>query len=66
MPIQFTGFDGFYEIYNRSSIVQKKYNSRGELIFQKNHDDLLAVPNPMDREKITELLSGEKILEVQR
>lgn len=65
MPIHFTGLDGFYEIYNRSSIIQKKYNSNGELIFQQNHEDLQAVPNPDDRKKIIALLSGEKIMEVK-
>ena len=66
MPIHFTGLDGFYEIYNRSSITQKKYNSKGELIFQKNHEDLDAVLNPVDREKIIEILSSDKVLEVNR
>ncbi|QQS36366.1 MAG: hypothetical protein IPM56_19355 [Ignavibacteriales bacterium] len=59
MPIHFTGLDGFYEIYNLSSIIQKKYNSSGELIFQKNHDDLQAVANQIDRERIIELLAVE-------
>ena len=63
MPIHFTGLDGFYEIYNLSSIIQKKYNSQGELLFQKNHEDLQAVPNSADREKIIAILSSDKVLE---
>lgn len=66
MPIHFTGLDGFYEIYNRSSIVQKKYNSQGELIFQKNLEDLQAVTNQVDREKIIELLTGSLAKEITR
>lgn len=66
MPIHFTGLDGFYEIYNLSSIIQKKYNSHGELIFQKNHEDLQAVPNSADREKIIAILSSDSVLEVNK
>ncbi len=66
MPIHFTGLDGFYEIYNRSSIIQKKYNSHGELIFQKNLEDLQSVTNQVDREKIIELLTGSLVNEITR
>jgi hypothetical protein len=62
VPIHFTGFDGFYEIFNPNYILHRKLNQMGKVTFSKNYKSISDIPNKTDREKIFEILFGKNKL----
>lgn len=62
MPIHFTGFDGYYEIYNPSYIVHRKVNSLGEVFFNMDYSSVEQIINIEDKTRILEILYGKNNL----
>lgn len=62
MPIHFTGFDGYYEIYNPSHIVHRKVNSVGEVFFNMDYSSVEQIINIEDKTRILEILYGKNNL----
>jgi hypothetical protein len=61
MPIHFTGFDGYYEIYNASSIIHRRVNSEGVTTYTKNYGNIDMIPNEEDRLRISKIIYGKKV-----
>lgn len=59
LPIHFTGFDGFYEIFNPTYILHRKLDKSGEVTFSKDYKSIREIPNRKDRERIFEILFGK-------
>jgi hypothetical protein len=62
MPIHFTGFDGFYEVYTPTYIIHRKLDQVGKVTFSRDYKSISDIPNKKDREKILEILFGKKRL----
>ncbi len=58
MLINYTGYDGYYEIYNPTYIVHRKLNYLGEQIFYREYKSIEEIPNTEDRDRIFEKLFG--------
>lgn len=60
MLINYTGYDGYYEIYSPTYIVHRKLNCHGDQIFYKEYKSIMEIPNAEDRNKIYEKLFGKR------
>jgi hypothetical protein len=61
MPIHFTGFDGYYEIYNASSIIHRRVSSNGVTIYTETYNNIDMIPNEEDKGRISKIIYGNKI-----
>ncbi|MEJ2614488.1 MAG: hypothetical protein P8Z35_06000 [Ignavibacteriaceae bacterium] len=58
MPKFFIGIDGYYEIYNRTSIIHQKMNKRKTSYKYKVYNNSKNVPNSRDRWRIEQIIVG--------
>ena len=58
MPQSFIGTDGYYEIYNRTSIIHQKINDRKTAYKYKVYNCVKNIPNPQDRWRIEQIIFG--------
>jgi hypothetical protein len=61
MPRNFTGNDGYYEIYNQTSIIHQKINDHKTAYKYKIYNCVKNVPNPQDRWRIEQIMVGNGI-----
>ncbi len=58
MPRCFIGADGFYEIYNKTSIIHQKINKGRTSYKCKVYNNSKNIPNPQDRWRIEQIMTG--------
>ena len=58
MPRNFIGADGYYEIYNQTSIIHQKINDHKTAYKYKIYNCVNNVPNPQDRWRIEQIMIG--------
>lgn len=59
MAKNFIGVDGYYEIYNRTSIIQRKINKNGQITEKyKVYNNVKNIPSRQDRWRIEEIIVG--------
>lgn len=56
MPRSFIGTDGYYEIYNRTSIIHQKINDGKTSCKYKIYNNSKDIPNPQDRWRIEQIM----------
>jgi hypothetical protein len=61
MPRCFIGIDGYYEIYNRTSIIHQKVNESQTSHKYKIYNNFKDVPNPQDRWRIEQIMVGNNV-----
>lgn len=61
MPRYFIGKDGYYEIYNMTSIIHQKINESKTSYKCKIYNNFKDVPNPQDRWRIEQIMIGNFI-----
>lgn len=60
MLINYTGYDGYYEIYSPTYIVHRRLNHIGDQTYYKEYKSISEIPNNQDRAIIFEKLFGRK------
>lgn len=63
MPRCFIGSDGYYEIYNQTSIIHQKINDGKTAYNYKIYNSVKNVPSSQDRWRIEQLILGNAIHE---
>ncbi len=63
MPRNFIGTDGYYEIYNRTSIIHQKINDHKTAYKYKIYNCVKNVPNSQDRWRIEQIMIGNGVEE---
>jgi hypothetical protein len=58
MPRCFRGTDGYYEIYNRTSIIHQKIDDGNTSLRYKIYNSVKNIPNPQDRWRIEQIILG--------
>ncbi len=58
MPRCFIGKDGYYEIFNQSSIIHQKINEGKTSYKFKVYNSVRKVPSPQDRWRIEQIILG--------
>lgn len=58
MPRCFTGTDGYYEIYNKTSIIHQKVDESRTFCRYKIYNSYKDVPNSQDRWRIEQIIVG--------
>lgn len=58
MPKCFTGVDGYYEIYNRTSIIHQKMVGRKKAYKYKVYNNSKNIPHSGDRWRIEQIIVG--------
>ncbi|MFW9928746.1 MAG: hypothetical protein ACFFD1_05100 [Candidatus Thorarchaeota archaeon] len=56
MPKHFIGIDGYYEIYNRTSIIHQKINEGKTSYKYKIYNNSKNIPNSQDRWRIEQIM----------
>ena len=59
MPRLFIGIDGYYEIYNRTSIIHQKMNEGKTSYKYKIYNNSKNIPNSQDKWRIEQIMTGE-------
>lgn len=60
MAKSYIGVDGYYEIFNQSSIIHRKIDKHGQIIDKyKVYNNVKNIPSRQDRWKIEEIISGK-------
>jgi hypothetical protein len=59
MPKCFIGMDGYYEIYNRTSIIHQKMNRGKTSRNYKIYNNAKNIPNSSDRWRIEQIMAGK-------
>jgi hypothetical protein len=60
MAKSFIGIDGYYEIYNRTSIIHRKINKSGQATEKyKVYNNVKNIPSRQDRWRIEEIIVGK-------
>jgi len=65
MPQCFTGVDGYYEIYNRTSIIHQKTNKGNKVYKYKIYNNSKYIPNSRDRWRIEQIMIGNDNCKVE-
>lgn len=59
MPKSFIGSDGYYEIYNQTSIIHKKNTDKKTTNNYKIYNNFKNIPNSQDRWRIEQIILGK-------
>ena len=63
MPRCYIGNDGYYEIYNQTSIIHQKINEGKTTYNYKIYNNVKKIPSSQDRWRIEQLIFGNGINE---